>query len=185
MSRQGKQALVTDGRPISLHDSGYVPAGPKCWLRLIGPDVRRVEHSDGQRDKPDPEHLKDPEAQEGKELVALVVEPVILSGLEDAKQQEARQSQAPDHHEDGHDDLAYIGTAGEGEGDDGKDHKVCATGKVGQFVEFKGEGDGKEEELVGHRDKEGDGKVIVVQHVDDRRHCEEKASVIPELFTVK
>lgn len=97
----------------------------------IGGDSGRVEDGDGEGDDPDPDHLEDPEAEEGEELVALVVEAVVLAGLEDAEEEEAREAHAPEHDEDGGDDLAGMGGgAGEGEGDDGEDDEVGAACEV-------------------------------------------------------
>lgn len=87
------------------HDARNVPTGAEGGEAVAG-DAGRVEEGDGQRHGPDPDHLEDPEAQEGEELVALVVEAVVLAGLEDAEEEEAREAHAPEHDEDGGDDLA-------------------------------------------------------------------------------
>ena len=108
MSRHVKEPPVTDvalvvrlPEPVLVHitdslhdepdgeedDAGDIPAGAKVVLR-IARDGGGVEDRDGQGDGPHPEHLKDPEAQEGEELVALVVEAVILARLEDAEEEE-------------------------------------------------------------------------------------------------
>lgn len=93
--------------------------------------VGRVEDRHGQRDGPDPDHLKHPEAEKGEELVALVVEAVVLAGLEDAEEQEPGQAEAPEHDEEGGDDLPGVRVrAGHGEGDDGEDDEVGAARKV-------------------------------------------------------
>ncbi|KAF3060390.1 hypothetical protein CFAM422_011238 [Trichoderma lentiforme] len=52
------------------------------WIARHG---RRVEHRDGQRDGPDLKHLEDPEAEEGEELLAHLVEAVIFACFEDAE----------------------------------------------------------------------------------------------------
>ena len=156
-----------------LHDEADGPQDHACDVAagaegglVVLRDVGGVEDGDGEGDDPDPDHLKHPEAEEGEELVALVVEAVVGAGLDDAEEEEAGQARAPEHDEEGVDDLARGVVAGEGEGDDGEDDEVGAAGEVGQLVELEGEGDAEEEELVGDRDEEGDGEVVVVEGVD-------------------
>lgn len=136
MPRHIEEPPVADGGPVvagaeavplhiadALHGeahgeeqhAGDVAAGAEGMLR-VALHGGRVDHGDGQRDQPDPEHLEDPEAQEGQEAVALVVEAVVLARLEDAEEQEAREPQGPDHEEDGGDDLPRIVVAAEREG---------------------------------------------------------------------
>lgn len=115
MPRPAPKALITHGTLVSTlpktellhiahalhdkaqhkqHDAGDVAAGAKGDKR-IARHGGRVEHGDGQGDGPNPDHLEDPEAQEGEEAVALVVEAVVLAGLEDAEEEEAREACAP------------------------------------------------------------------------------------------
>lgn len=150
MPRHGKETPVAHGlavvglaEAVLLHvahafhgeandeedDAGNVPTGAKVVLR-IARDVGRVEQGDGQGDDPDPQHLEDPEAQEGKELVALVIEAVVGAGAQDAKEEEARETDGPDDEEEGGDELASVVVSGKGECEDGEDGKVGATGKV-------------------------------------------------------
>lgn len=68
-----------------------VTTSPERWL-LVLLDVGGVKNGDGHRDSPDPDHLEYPEAEKGEELVALVIEAVVLARLQDAEQQEPRQS---------------------------------------------------------------------------------------------
>ena len=140
-------------------------------MRVLG-DVGGVEDGDGERDGPDPDHLEDPEAEEGPELVALVVEAVVLASLEDTEEEEGGESSAPGQDEEGVDDLPGVGgrggggAGGEGEGQDGEEDEVGPAGEVGELVEFEGEGDAEADELVGDRNEEGDGQVVVVEDAD-------------------
>lgn len=93
--------------------------------------VGRVEERDGQRDDPDPEHLKDPEAEEGEELTAHLIEALIFARLENAEEEESCEAQRPDYHEEGHDKLARVLVrATKGECEDGEDSEVGATSEV-------------------------------------------------------
>lgn len=114
----------------------------------------RVQHRDWHADDPDPNHLKYPEAQEREELVPLVIESVVLPGLENAEEQETGEACAPDHDEETAYYLSRIESLlrSERERHDGKDDEIGAAGEVGQLVEFETEGDRKEEQLVGDRD---------------------------------
>lgn len=78
------------------HDVPRSPETRLIELRNIG----RVEDSDWQGDSPDPYHLENPKAQEREELVSLIVKAVILSGLNDPKEQESGEAGAPYHEED-------------------------------------------------------------------------------------
>ena len=98
-------------------------------MRILG-DVWRVEYSDGQADNPDPDHLEDPEAEEGEKFVALVVEAVVLACLDDAEEEEAGETGAPEHEEEGVDNLAGMMVAGECERDYGEDDEIGATCEV-------------------------------------------------------
>ena len=144
-----------------------VGGGSEGRVRVLG-DVGRVEDGDGEGDGPDPDHLEDPEAEEGPELVALVVEAVVLARFEDAEEEEGGEPGAPEEDEEGVDDLAGVGgggvggAGGEGEGEDGEDDEVGPAGEVGELVEFEGERDAEADELVGDRDEEGDDEVVVV-----------------------
>lgn len=111
------------------HHAGNVPRRAESGLR-IARDGGRVEDGDGQGDGPDPEHLQDPEAEEGEEAAAHVVEAAVHSRLEDAEEQEAREAEGPGYEEEGGDELAGVVVAAEGEGDDGQDGKVGAASKV-------------------------------------------------------
>lgn len=106
-------------------DAGDVTGGPEGRRRRRrrggAAHGGRVEHGDGQRDGPDPDHLEDPEAEEGEEAVARAVEAVVLARPQDAEQQEAREARAPGGDEGCGHDLAGVGPAaaaaqGEGHG---------------------------------------------------------------------
>lgn len=150
MARKGEEALVADGlgvvglaKTVLLHvahtlhgeadgeedDAGNVPAGAKVVLG-VARDVGGVEQGDGQGDEPDPEHLEDPEAQEGEELVALVIEAVVGAGAQDAEEEEAREADGPGDEEEGGDELTGVVVAGQGEGEDGEQGKVGAAGEI-------------------------------------------------------
>ena len=111
------------------HHAGNVPRRAESGLR-VARDGGRVEDGDGQGDGPDPDHLQDPEAEEGEEAAAHVIEAAVRSRLEDAEEQEAREAEGPDYEEEGGDELAGVVVAAEGEGDDGQDGKVGAASKV-------------------------------------------------------
>lgn len=104
MSRPGPESLITHStlvptfaEPELLHithalhhetnkeadDSHDIATGTEGDER-VGSHVGRVKDGDGQRDHPHPNHLEDPETQEGEEFVTLVIETVILARLEDA-----------------------------------------------------------------------------------------------------
>lgn len=80
------------------HNSRDVSPRSKVVL-VVMRHLGRVDERHGQRNSPHPDHLEDPEAQEGEELAALVVEAVILAGLEDAVEEEAREADGPDNDE--------------------------------------------------------------------------------------
>lgn len=154
MARQGKEARVADGATVmggaeavllhvagglegkgegEEHDAGHVAAGAKGVLRVAA-DGRAVEHGDGQGDGPDPEHLEDPEAEEGEEAVALVVEAVVGAGAEDAEEEKGGEADGPGDEEERGDELAGIGAGvgarREAEGEEGDEDKVGAAGEV-------------------------------------------------------
>lgn len=105
MAAPSPEALVTHGalvlrapEPVLLdiadafhdetngkHDDSDNVSGCAKADEGVLPHGGRVDERHGQRDDPDPDHLEDPEAEEGEELVALVVEAVVLSRLEDAE----------------------------------------------------------------------------------------------------
>lgn len=66
----------------------------------------RIQDCDRETNKPDPEHLKDPEAKEGKEFIALIIEAVVFACFQDSEEQEATETCAPKHDEEGDDDVA-------------------------------------------------------------------------------
>ena len=74
--------------------------------------------------------MKHPETEKGEEFVAFVVEAVVFAGFDYAEEEEAREASAPEHDEEGTDDLAGIVVAGESEGYDGEDNEISAAGKV-------------------------------------------------------
>ena len=88
-------------------DSGDVSSGTEVGL-IESRDSRAIQDGNGQRHRPDPEHLEYPKSQEWKELVSLVVKSVVLPGLEDSKEEEARQSRTPGHDEQRVNDLTGI-----------------------------------------------------------------------------
>lgn len=61
----------------------------------VASDGRGVEQRDRQADGPDPQHLEHPEAEEREELVSLVVEAVVLAGLNDAEEEKAGEPSGP------------------------------------------------------------------------------------------
>lgn len=123
--------------PHAKHDGAHdVPRRPVPALRPplhLRHNGGRVQHCHGQRHGPDPQHLEDPEAEEGEEAVALAVEAVVAAGAEDAVEQEAREPRGPAGEEGAGYELpagrAIFATA-EGDGDDGEDDEVGAAGEV-------------------------------------------------------
>ena len=76
-------------KPNSEQDhTGNVSTSSKVRLVEFG-DIRRVENCYGERDSPDPKHLKDPEPQEWEKFVPFVVEAVIFPSFQDAEQEES------------------------------------------------------------------------------------------------
>lgn len=111
-------------------------------------DIGTIQNGNRQRDSPNPKHLKDPEAKKGEKLVALVIKTIVFASLEDAEQQKTGKPERPYYDEERGDDLAGMLVSAEGEGEDGEDSKVGPAGEICQLVEFEGEGDGEEEQLV-------------------------------------
>jgi hypothetical protein len=110
--------------------------------------------------------LKGPESQEWKELFAHTVETVILASFQDSEEQETRQSRSPEHDEDrAHDITRDVSRAAQRKGDDGENHEVCASGKVGELVELERKRDCEEEELVCQGDEKCDGEIVAVEDV--------------------
>lgn len=117
------------------YDRNNVRCFPKAGLRVLQ-HVRRVQNSDRHADRPHPQHLKDPEAEEREELVSLVVKSVVAAGLEDAEEQESRETRRPKHDEDAGDDLASIGRSGHAQCDDCQYHEIRSSHEVGELVKF-------------------------------------------------
>ena len=111
------------------HNSRNVSSSSKAVL-LVLRHFGRVDECDWQRNSPDPNHLEDPEAQEGKELAALVIEAVIFARLEDAVEEEAGETHRPDNDEQRSYDLASMVMAAEGEGEDGEEGEIGSAGKI-------------------------------------------------------
>lgn len=137
MPRPRPKPLVTDSPPLLLpnlepkllhisnrlhhkpqrknHTPRNIPRSAEIRLRKFR-DVGTIQDRDGQGDRPDPNHLEDPEAEEGEEFVPFVVEAVVFAGFEDAEEQEGAEAKAPKHYEEGVHDLASMVVAAEGEG---------------------------------------------------------------------
>lgn len=58
------------------NDTSDIAARAKLMLRVLR-HVGRVQDGHGERYRPHPNHLEDPEAEKGEKLVALVVEAVV------------------------------------------------------------------------------------------------------------
>lgn len=69
------------------YDPDNIRRFTKAWLTILE-NIRAVQERDWQTNSPDPKHLEYPEAKEGEELVSLVVEAIVLAGLQDAEEQE-------------------------------------------------------------------------------------------------
>ena len=60
---------------------------PERRLRVLQ-HSRRIQNRNGEGYNPNPQHLEDPETEEGKEPVALVVEAVIFACLQNPEEEE-------------------------------------------------------------------------------------------------
>jgi hypothetical protein len=89
-----------------------------------------VDHGNWQADYPDPDHLEDPEPKGREKLVALVVEAVIFASLDDAEKEEAKETGALEHDEEGVDDLTGMVMAGESNDYYGKENEICAACEI-------------------------------------------------------
>lgn len=86
----------TDGEQ---YNTSYIPSRSEVGLFGFG-DIRRVKHSYRERDRPDPYHLEDPETEKGEELVAHIIEAVVLPSLDYTEEEEARKPGSPKHDEE-------------------------------------------------------------------------------------
>lgn len=176
MSRQREKARVTHRGAVALarlprpeqvllhiaarleHEANHVQndtrnVAPRAKVLLrVARNVGRVAERHGQRDDPDPEHLKDPEAKELEKVAAHLVEALVLARLEDAEEEEAGEAHRPHNHEEGDDDLprvqvAAAAAAAEGEGEDGENGKVEASCEICDdavsWVWLRGDGTGR------------------------------------------
>jgi hypothetical protein len=110
---------------------------------------------------------QNPESKKRPELVSFIVKAVVLARFQDPEQEESTQPGSPCHDEERDDNVACIvAVLTKSKRDDGEHDEVCAASKIGELVEFQREGYGKEEELVGDCDEEGDGEVVVVENMD-------------------
>jgi hypothetical protein len=82
-------------------------------------DVWRIQDRHGQRNNPDSDHLEDPKGKELREVISLVIKPVVFARLEDTEEKESLEAEAPDHDEEGGNNLARIVPAAECKSDDG------------------------------------------------------------------
>lgn len=111
------------------YHTGYVPPCPE--VRLVEPcDIWRIENSHRQRDDPNPDHLEDPETEEGPEFVAFVVEAIVRARLDDSEEEEPGQPSSPKHDEERAHDLAGMVVSGEGKGYYGEPYEIGAACEV-------------------------------------------------------
>lgn len=61
-----------------------IPPRPKLWL-IIFQHIGTIQDGNGQRNGPNPNHLKDPKPKKGQELIPHLIESVIFARLEDSK----------------------------------------------------------------------------------------------------
>lgn len=61
-----------------------IPPGPKLWL-FVFQHIGTIQNGNGQRNGPDPNHLKDPKPKKGQELIPHLIESVVFTRLEDSK----------------------------------------------------------------------------------------------------
>lgn len=78
--------------------------------------------------------MKGPKTEEFEEVVAFVVEAVVFAGFEDTEEEEAGETEAPDHDEETGDVVAGGVDAAEGEGYDCENDKICAAWIEGSLV---------------------------------------------------
>ena len=61
-----------------------IPPRPKLWLR-IPQHIRAIQDGNGQRNSPDPNHLKDPKPKKREKPVPHLVESVVFARFEDSE----------------------------------------------------------------------------------------------------
>lgn len=98
-------------------------------LRVTG-HSRRIQHRHWQWDGPDPEHLKDPETQEGEEFLAHFIKAVIFACFQDTEEEERCKADGPGDKKEGDYELAALMMVTEWDGYDGEDDEVGAPGEV-------------------------------------------------------
>jgi hypothetical protein len=77
--------------------------------------------------------LKDPEPEEWEELVSLVVETVVFSGLDNPEEEEAGKSRSPYYNEQRSHDLSSVNTmirGAECKGYDSQDNKIGSASEI-------------------------------------------------------
>mmetsp|Transcript_36393 Transcript_36393/g.71080 ORF Transcript_36393/g.71080 Transcript_36393/m.71080 type:complete len:206 (-) Transcript_36393:61-678(-) len=130
------------------HSRPHIIPSPK--LRRL--PALRVDQRHWEAHDPHPHRLPQPETCKlQREAPIELVEPRVLARLEHADQQVARQPRPPHHDARGDEDLAGEVGVLEQQPQDGEEHKVCSSCKVGDLVELKVGRDDEEGELHQHR----------------------------------
>jgi hypothetical protein len=106
-----------------------IPPGSEIRLGELR-HVGRVQDRGWEGYGPHPDHLEDPETEELEEVVPFVVKAVIFPRLENAEEEEGGEAEAPDHYEEGDDDLARMVVAAECEGYDGENDEVGSAREI-------------------------------------------------------
>lgn len=83
-------------------------------------------------------NLQYPKAQEGPELVPLVVKAIIFAGLQDPEQEEATQARGPCDDEDRDYNVAcLISITTKRKGEDCQKNEIGASSEIGELVELE------------------------------------------------
>lgn len=66
------------------NNSSDIPARPEIWLPILQ-HVGTIQNGNGQRNSPDPNHLKDPEPKKRQKLIPHLIESVVFTRFEDSE----------------------------------------------------------------------------------------------------
>lgn len=93
-----------DGEEYNRNDVRSFPEAGLGILKIVG----RIEESDRKTDGPAPQHLENPESKKWEEFVTLVVKAIIGTSLENAEEEESRETSTPEHDEYADDNVAGV-----------------------------------------------------------------------------
>lgn len=66
------------------NNASDIPPGPKLWLGILQ-HIGTIQNGNGQRNGPNPNHLKDPKPEKRQKLIPHLIEPVVFSRFEDSE----------------------------------------------------------------------------------------------------